>query len=87
MSEIRVRCKQGTLIVTDKHIRVELPPFKQQTMSRSSVTGVDSSLGTPSIFGIGGTTNLVFHGQGGEILHAGLVKTNIAKEIISLLDN
>jgi hypothetical protein len=86
MPDIRVRCKQGLLTVTDRQIRVELGQLKQQSMLRDSVTGVDSAMATPSLFGIGGTTNLIFHGTGGERLHAGFVKTNIAKEIVSLLN-
>lgn len=82
----RSRCKQGTLIVTDQQIRVELGQLKQQSLSRSSLTGVDSNLAIPSLFGMGGGTNLTFHGQGGERLHADLVKPNIAREIVSLLN-
>lgn len=82
----RTRCKQGFLIVTEQQVRVELGQLKQQSLSRSSITGVDSVLAVPSLFGMGGGTNLVIHGMGGERLHADLVKPNIAREIVSLLN-
>jgi hypothetical protein len=85
MNEIRTRCKQGTLIITDQQIRVELGQIRQQTLSRSALTGIDSTMGMISVFGMGGGTNLVFHGQGAERLHADLVKPNIAREIKSAL--
>ncbi|GHO88030.1 hypothetical protein [Dictyobacter formicarum] len=82
---IRTRCKQGTLIITDNQIKIELGQLRQQTLARSALTGVDSSMGVPSVFGLGGGTNLVFHGQGAERLHADLVKPNVAREIVNLL--
>jgi hypothetical protein len=85
MNEIRTRCKQGTLIITDQQIRVELGQFRQQTLSRSALTGIDSKMGMISVFGMGGGTNLVFHGQGAERLHADLVKPSVAREIKSAL--
>lgn len=58
MSElVRIRCKQGTLIITDNQIRVELGQLKQQTLSRSALTGIDSQLAVPSVFGMGGGTS------------------------------
>lgn len=85
MNQIKTRCKQGSLIVTDQDIRVELGPFKQQILSRSALTGIEATMAVPSLFGMGGATNLVFHGQGTERLHADLVKPNIAREIKSML--
>lgn len=85
MNEIRTRCKQGTLIVTDQTIKIELGQLKQQSLDRSALTGIDAAIGVPSVFGLGGGTNLVFRGKGGERLHADLVKPNIAKEIKSML--
>lgn len=85
MNEIRTRCKQGTLIITDTQIRVELGQLRQQTLARASLTGVDAVMAVPSVFGMGGGTNLVFHGQGAERLQADLVKPNVAREIVSLL--
>lgn len=86
MSElIKTRCKQGMLIITEQAIRIELGQFKQQSLARSALTGIDVKMGAPSILGMGGGTNLVFHGQGGERLQADLVKPNIAREIKSLL--
>ncbi len=86
---IRTRCTQGTLIITDEYIRVELggPFAKQQTLYRSSLTGVDSQVGAPSVFGLGGGVNLTFHGTGVERLHANLVKPKVAQEIIGLLQH
>ena len=88
---IRTRCKQGKLIVTDEYIRVELTAgswnINQQTIYRTSLTGIDSKMVLPAIFGMGGGTNLVFHGQGAERLHADLVKPKVAQEIISLLQH
>lgn len=85
MSEIRTRCKQGFLIVTDQAIKIELGQLNQQSLARSALTGIDAAMGMPSVFGLGGGTNLVFHGKGGERLQADLVKPNIAKEIKSKL--
>jgi hypothetical protein len=85
----RVRCKQGWLIVTDEFIRVELggPMSRQQTLYRSMLTGVDSQVAVPAIFGLGGGVNLVFHGQGVERLHADLVKPKVAQEIVGMLQH
>lgn len=88
---IRTRCTQGTLIITEDYIRVELKvPItgsKQQTILRSALTGIDSKVAVPSVLGMGGGTNLVFHGQGVERLHADLVKPKVAQEIIGLLQH
>jgi len=87
--EIRTRCTQGWLIVTDEYIRVELggPLSRQHTLYRSSLTGVDSKTAVPSLFGLGGGVNLVFHGQGAERLEADLVKPKMAQEIIGMLQH
>lgn len=84
MAELRTRCGQGKLIITDQAIRIELGQLKQQSLARSSLTGIDSLMAFPNIFGLGRTT-LVFHGQGGDRLRAEMVPTNMAKEIKSLL--
>jgi hypothetical protein len=83
----RTRCKQGTLIITDEYIRIELGSLQQSTLYRSMLTGIDSQMGVPSLFGLGGGTNLVFHGQGAEILHADLVNPKVAKEIVGMLQH
>lgn len=86
MAELfNVRCKQGHLIITENAVKVKLANLKEQSLSRSAITAIDSSMGVPSIFGLGGGTNLVFHGQGAERLHADLVKPGVAKEIVSML--
>lgn len=82
---IEARCKQGKLIVTPQFVRVELLDLRQQTLSRASITGIDSKLAVPSIFGFGGGTNLIFHGQGGERLHVDLVRPKLAKQIVRML--
>lgn len=82
---IETRCKQGKLIITDQSIRIELGQLKQQSLLRSALTGIDAIMGAPSIFGMGGGTNLTFHGQGGDRLQADLVKPGIAQEIKSML--
>ncbi len=82
---IRTRCTQGHLIVTDEYIRVELGGLRQQTLYRSSLTGIDSRMGVPSVFGLGGGTDLIFHGQGDERLHANLVNPKVAREIMGML--
>lgn len=88
MELLRTKCTQGTLIITDQAIIIELGKdgsVRQQTLLRSALTGVESKMGVISVFGMGGGTNLVFHGQGLERLHANLVKPSVAKEIVSLL--
>lgn len=49
---IRTRCTQGTLIITDDYIRVELKiPLmgtNQQIIYRSALTGIDSKVAVPS---------------------------------------
>lgn len=82
---IEARCKQGKIIITDQMIRVQLGGLQSQSMARSSLVGVDYKLAVPSIFGLGGGADLIFHGKGGERLHAGLVKIKVAKQIMQLL--
>lgn len=82
---VETRCKQGKLIITDQMIRVELGGFQSHSMSRSSLTGVDYKMVVPSLFGMGGGGNLVFHGTGGERLHVDLVKAKAVKQIMQLL--
>lgn len=86
---IKTRCKQGQLVITDEYIRVELggPMHRQQTLYRSMLTGIDSNVAVPSMFGLGGGVNLVFHGQGIERLHADLVKPRVAQEIVGMLQH
>jgi hypothetical protein len=83
---IRARCTQGKLVVTTQSVRVEQPyQLQSQTMARASIASVDYKLAVSSLFGLGGGANLVFHGQGGERLHANLVNPKVAKQIIRLL--
>jgi hypothetical protein len=82
---VRTRCTQGKLVVTDHLVRVELFQLKQESMARSSIVGIDYKLAVPSVFGLGGGADLTFHGQGGERLHANLVKPKIAKQIMRML--
>lgn len=82
---IEARCGQGKLIVTDQVIRVQLLGLKSQSLSRSNLTGVDYKMVAPSIFGLGGGGNLIFHGTGGERLHADYVGAKAAKQIMQLL--
>ena len=82
---IRTHCKQGKLVITDEYIRVELGSLRQSTLFRSMLTGIDSTMAVPSVFGVGGGTNLVFHGQGAELLRADLVNPKMAQQIVDLL--
>ncbi len=85
----RVRCKQGWLVITDEYIRIYLGGLlaKQQTLYRQVLTGIDSRVAVPSIFGFGGGVNLVFHGQDVERLHASMVKPKVAQEIVGMLQH
>lgn len=83
---IRTGCRhRGTLIITDQYIRVEHGQWKQQTMQRSALVGVDNVVGVAGFLGIGGHRNLIFRGPGTEVILAEWVKPNVAKEILSLL--
>src|ERR1700680_2577601 len=63
MSELfRTRCKQGQLVITEDVISVELGQLKSETLMRANFTGVDSKVAVFPILGMGGGTNLVFHG-------------------------
>ncbi len=87
---IRARCKQGHLIITESHIIIQLnglgTTLREQRLSRSSLTSIDTKMAVPSVFGLGGGTNLAFHGQGGEVLRAELVPPKKAQEIVRVLD-
>ncbi len=86
MSELlNVRCKQGKLIITETHIIVELGNFRSETMLRTAFVGLDSKMAVPSIFGLGGGTNLIFHGQGSQDIHADLIPPKEVKKIQALL--
>jgi hypothetical protein len=91
MAEIRTRCTQGHLVVTDEYIRLEkagLPLFsKHYTILRSQLTGIESKVVAPSFKGKGGTMNLVFHGAGLELIKATLVKGDVARQILSMLQH
>lgn len=81
MSEIlRTRCKQGKLIII-----VELGNLRSETMLRSAFVGLDSKMAVPSVLGLGGGTNLIFHGQGNQDIHADLVPPKEAEKIQALL--
>ena len=82
---IRTRCRQGTLIITDKQIIIELGQLHSQRLSRASCTSVESKVAIPSLFGRGGGTNLIFHGMGGEKLEASLVPPKEAERIVEIL--
>ena len=85
MELIKTRCTQGKLIVTETHIIVELLNLRSQSLARESYTGLDVAMGWPSFFGLGGGKNLVFHGKGGERLHANLVQPKQVKRIQEIL--
>jgi hypothetical protein len=82
---IETRCKQGKLIITDQDIRVKLGPLRESTLPRSSLSSIDTAMAVPAIFGLGGGTNLLFHGQGAQVVRADLVKTTKARAILVLL--
>lgn len=84
---IRTRCTQGWLVITDDYIRIELGNLRQQTLYRSSLVGVDSQRGAPSFFGKGGGVNIIFRGQGLDVLKADLVKPSVAQEIVGMLQH
>jgi len=54
-------------------------------MLRSTLTGVDTKMVAPSLFGFGGGSSLTFHGQGGQVLHADLVQAKAVKQVLTLL--
>lgn len=87
MQELRTRCKQGQLVITDEHIRTEIKGIRSAILYRSSLTGVESNVAVFPTFGLGGGTNLIFHGKGGEVLHADLVKPKVAQEIVGMLQH
>jgi len=89
MAELfNTRCTQGRLIITDTMIIVELGregALRQHTLARSALTGIDTKLVVPSLFGKGGGTNLIFRGQGADRVQADLVNPTIAREIVRTL--
>jgi hypothetical protein len=86
---ICTRCTGGALIITDEYIRVQLPGImgRQQTLYRSSLTGIDSSIVAPVIFGHGGGMSFTFHGTGAERLHANYVGMKDAQEIVGMFQH
>lgn len=82
---LRTRCTQGTLIITDTTITVQLGSIKSETMSRTSLVNVESKVAVPSILGQGGGINLTFYGQSGQQLHANLVPPKDAETAQSIL--
>lgn len=84
-TEITARCKQGKLVVSDTMIKVQLGDWREQSMQRSMLVGIDSKLVVPAVFGFGGGVDLVFRGQGTEVIEAGLVQPKIAKKIKAML--
>ena len=81
---IKTICKQGKLILTDTHVMTE-GITGRQSMLRSSVTGVSYKMTIPSLFGLGGAGNMIFHGQGTEALVADTVGRKNAHKIMEML--
>ena len=81
----RTRCKQGTLLLTDTAIIVQLGSLRSETMLRTALTNLESKVAVPPVFGKGGGTNLIFSGQGGTTLHADLVPPRDAEMIQAML--
>jgi len=81
---LKTRCKQGMLVITETAIIVELSglgkTLKSETLMRSAFTDIDVK--KPLLLA---TANLTFHGQGGKVLHADLVKADDAKKAVALL--
>lgn len=84
MEIIKTRCKQGSLSVTENMIKIGLWG-REQSMSRSALTGIDYKLVMMSLFGLGGAATLTFHGQGGERMVASFVNPRKAKEVMRML--
>lgn len=82
---VNTRCTGGRLILTDTVISVELFNLRSETLAREAFSSLDYRLVSPSFFGLGGGCNLVFHGKGGERLHANMVKPILAKKIRTIL--
>jgi hypothetical protein len=81
---LKTRCTGGHLILTESAIIVERKG-KSQIMQRSAFADLDSRTIFYALFGQGGGVNLAFHGQGGKIIHANLVKPRAAKEVKRIL--
>ena len=83
---IRTKCHIGQLVITDTVVRIETRLLGQSTksLSRSSITGVDI-MPYPKLLGIGGKyTDLTFYSSGG-VLHAKMVKIDVARKILEIL--
>ncbi len=81
---LKAKCKQGTLVITDTAIIVELSgfgqTFKSETLMRSAFVDLDAK--KPALLA---TINLTFHGQGGKVIHADWIKPEDAKQVVALL--
>lgn len=88
MSElIRVKCQNGHIVITESAVRVEnnLLGKGQKSLSRSMLTGVNLKV-YPRVLWMGGIhSDLTFYGQGSEVLVAKIVRTEKAREIVTLL--
>lgn len=80
---IKTRCKTGHLIITDTQIKTI--GNRMQVMNRDTLTGIDYQKTSPSLFGMGGGGNIIFHGQGTEQLIAEIVVHKDAQRILQLL--
>ena len=83
---IRTKCHVGQLIITDTVVRIETRLLGQSTksLSRSSITGVDI-MPYPKLLGIGGKyADLTFYSSG-DVLHAKMVKIDVARIILEIL--
>ncbi len=86
---IRTRCTQGWLLITETSIIVELTTFgktlKSEMMLRSAFVDLDAKAVGMTLFYKKPVMNLVFHGQGGKVIKAGMVNGEDASAIITLL--
>lgn len=86
---IKTRCKEGWLLITEEAIIVELTTFgktlKSEMMLRSAFVDLDAKAVGMTLLYKKPAMNLTFHGQGGKVIMAGMVKGEDAQKIITLL--
>ena len=86
---VNARCQQGRLILTDKAIITKLDmlgTYNVNTLPRENCTRREMKTVVMSVFGLGGTMNMIFHGRGSEHMKATMVPSKQARKIADILN-
>lgn len=86
---LRVRCKQGKLVIYEDRVSIELKSIftnTAQTLFLNQITGVQVVTKITSVLGMGGANDVIVYGTGNQKLEASLVGGKDSKQVEQIIN-